>query len=173
MSLSKTVAILSDTHGYLNPQVANVVRSCDFAVHAGDICGKKVLDALKPRTGKVIAVRGNNDHPYLWSSEESDTVASLEKVATLKLPGGELLVEHGDRWGHHRPSHEKLRKAHPHVRLIVYGHSHKLIIDQDEMPWVVNPGAAGKTRTHGGASCLVLTVHPDCWELEAHRFADH
>ena len=55
------VAILSDTHGYVCPNVMAVVQTCDLAVHAGDIGSSKVLDLLESATGEVHAVRGNND----------------------------------------------------------------------------------------------------------------
>ena len=54
------VAIVSDTHGYLYPDVLAVVENCDVAVHAGDIGSSRVLDVLQAGAGKVVAVRGNN-----------------------------------------------------------------------------------------------------------------
>jgi predicted phosphodiesterase len=64
-----------------------------------------------------------------------------------------------------------LRQRHPDARLIVYGHSHRLCCDLDAQPWVVNPGAAGRARTFGGASCLVLRIQDNGWHIEAYRFA--
>ena len=47
------------------------------------------------------------------------------------------------------------------------------MIDKSGTPWVVNPGAAGKTRTHGGPSCLVITCSEDEeWNIKKHRFSD-
>ena len=79
----------------------------------------------------------------------------------------------GIKHGGHQPCHESLRKAHPDAKIIVYGHSHKQVIDKDEVPWVINPGAAGKTRTHGGPSCLVIECsNTKEWQIEAYRFSD-
>jgi hypothetical protein len=33
----------------------------------------------------------------------------------------------------------------------------------------LNPGAAGKARTFGGPSCLILHVSPNNWHLETVR----
>ena len=44
-----TVALVSDTHGYICPQVLSMVGKCDYVVHAGDICGKHILDDLHAR----------------------------------------------------------------------------------------------------------------------------
>jgi predicted phosphodiesterase len=82
-------------------------------------------------------------------------------------------VEHGHTHGHQQPSHESLRKTHPNARVIVYGHTHKQVCDKDETPWVINPGAAGATRTRGGPSCLVLTASDEQeWSIEALRFSE-
>ena len=167
-----TIAILSDTHSYLSPKIARIVSQCDYAVHAGDIGCEDVLLQLKPRKKKVVAVRGNNDSPAHWHSDEAHAVEPLGHVAELDLPGGKLVVEHGHRHGMHMPDHQKLRKAHPYAKLIVYGHSHKIVQDLEQKPWVINPGAAGKTRNHGGPSCIVLKATPQEWTLVEHRFTD-
>lgn len=164
------VAIVSDTHGYLYPEVLAVVESCDAAVHAGDIGGRRVLDLLESATGAVHAVRGNNDVPGLWAGDELDVLNTLPRVAELRLPGGSLVVEHGHIHGQNSPDHGKLRAAHPGARLVVYGHTHKLVIDRAESPWVVNPGAAGRIRNQGGASCIVLHASPFSWDFETFKF---
>lgn len=173
MERKATVAIVSDTHGFLDPRIAKLVEDCHYAVHAGDVMAASVLDAMRPRTGHVIAVAGNNDIPNKWPEFEADIVQQLPHVAELELPGGILAVEHGHRHGHHAPRHDLLRRTHPHVRAIAYGHSHQLICDQEKKPWVFNPGAAGRVRTHGGPSCLILTATTASWVVESYRFAPH
>ena len=165
------VAILSDTHGYVCPDVLEIVQGCDAAVHAGDIGGSKVLDLLDASVGSTHAVRGNNDVPGLWAGDELDMLKTLPWAAEIRLPGGTLAVEHGHIHGAMSPDHEKLRSAHPEARVIVYGHTHKLLIDRSNSPWIINPGAAGRIRNQGGPSCLVLNAGPDCWDIETFRFA--
>lgn len=164
------VAILSDTHAYLDHRIAEIVNLADYVVHAGDIGNASVLEKLSPRLEKVIAVRGNNDSEEKWSIDESHIVRQLPTTAEIDLPGGRLVVEHGEHHGFHAPCHSSLRKAHPDARVIVYGHTHRLVCDQSEEPWVVNPGAAGRTRTHGGPSCLLLMANEDEWSLEIRQF---
>ena len=170
MSSIVTVAILSDTHGCLHNQVREVVSNSDIAIHAGDICNADILDALQPKSGQVIAVSGNNDQVHLWPAHQVSRLQSIPEVAALQLPGGLVKIEHGHSHDMHKPDHEHLRQAHPDARLIVYGHTHRKIIDDFAYPWVVNPGAAGATRTRGGASCLVLTASEALWKLESFRF---
>jgi hypothetical protein len=51
------VAIVSDTHGHLCPDVRAVVEGCNMAVHAGDIGSKRVLDVPQAGAGKVVVDR--------------------------------------------------------------------------------------------------------------------
>lgn len=165
-----TVAIVSDTHGFLDPRIAEIVRACDIAVHAGDIGSQRVLGALKPRRGAVAAVRGNNDVPEKWPESERDALDLLPLECGLDLPGGQLYVVHGDRVGRAKDLHARLRKRYAEARAIVYGHSHRLVCDYAENPWVLNPGAAGRQRTYGGPSCLLLRADAQRWNVEVRRF---
>lgn len=172
-STSQTrIGIISDTHGFLDPRIAEVITDCDIAIHAGDIMGQHVLEQMNPRGGKIIAVRGNNDNEFIWESEQHPTLATLDHVANIDLPGGRLVVVHGHLHGGNHPNHSVMRNQFPEARTIVYGHSHKMICDMDESPWVINPGAAGEIRTRGGPSCLVLEASETDWQVESIRFAD-
>ncbi len=159
-----TVAIVSDTHGYLHPRIVAIIRECDYAMHAGDVCGAHVLAAMQPKTGTVIAVAGNNDPRFMPE-------LTLPAVGELHLPDGLIRIEHGHLHGMAHPNHASLRTHHAHARVVVYGHTHRLTQDRSALPWILNPGAAGQMRTHGGASCLVLTTHREReWTVQAYRF---
>ena len=164
------VLILSDTHGVLDPRIGALVAGCDIAVHGGDVGNAGVLDALRPRSGRVVAVRGNNDLPSKWPATDQLLLADLPDMAFVELPGGLLAVDHGHRLSPVRRRHELLRRRYSDVRAVVYGHSHRLTLDQDLQPWVLNPGAAGRARTFGGPSCILLSVRAGDWNLKIHRF---
>lgn len=167
---SVIVGILSDSHGYLDPRIEKTVNQCDYIVHAGDIFNAQVLEQLKPKK-ELTAVAGNNDYPAAWKAEEAEIVSALPDTSKLELPGGLVIVEHGHRLGN-QPDHDQLRWDHAEARLIVYGHTHHRVIDQSTEPWVVNPGASGKVRTHGGPSCLILNASESEWAIESVLFAD-
>ena len=161
------IGVVSDTHSYLDPRIEKIVTDCDYAVHAGDVCGVEVLQALKPKLGQVLAVAGNND-PYCHYSDNE-----LPESIRFEIAGETIAVEHGHKHGMSQPSHESMRKAHPKAKIVIYGHTHKQVIDKEEMPWVINPGAAGKTRTQGGPSCLVIECSKDKeWNIQVHRFSE-
>jgi hypothetical protein len=161
------IAVISDTHAHLDSRIADIIRDCDYAVHAGDICGEDILESMQPKTGKVIAVTGNND-PYCHL-----TGASLPEILSFEVAGETITVEHGHLHGAHQPCHDSLRKTHPDAKIIIYGHTHKKVIDKSATPWVINPGAAGKTRTHGGPSCLVIECEENNeWQIKKYRFSE-
>jgi len=163
------VAIIADTHGFVDPRVADQVATCDYAVHAGDIGGADVLLALQPKR-QVVAVRGNNDVREKWDRHEVHLLETLPMEAVLDLPGGRLVVLHGQDTGPVAGRSEELRSRYPDARAIAYGHSHQLLVDDSATPWILNPGAAGRTRTFGGPTCLVLECSEDGWSVEALRF---
>lgn len=163
------VAILADTHGFLDSRVAEQVSECDIALHAGDVGGADILFALHPRE-EVIAIRGNNDDAAHWSETELDTLDKLPREASVELPGGRVKLIHGDDGGSIEQRHRRYRREYADHRAVVYGHSHQQLVDQSVTPWMLNPGAAGRTRTYGGPGCLILTCGEHDWQLEALRF---
>lgn len=163
-----TIALLADTHGEVDARILAAIACCRYVVHAGDIGSGAVLAALGNE--RVTAVRGNNDVPHKWPSNDLLRLQQLSDEVQLSLPGGPLVVVHGHSAGRAAGRHEWLRRCYPTARLIVYGHSHRLTLDQQSLPWVVNPGAAGRERTFGGPSCLLLHLNGSAWRLETVRF---
>lgn len=164
----RSVALLADTHGQLDPRIRAALAQCHQVVHAGDIGSAAVLEQLG--LARTVAVRGNNDVAHNWREAEQPLLATLGDEARLALPGGELVVVHGHRAGRVAERHAWLRQRYPQARLVLYGHSHRLAIDCSATPWVVNPGAAGRARTHGGPSCLLLHIRHGIWQIEPLRF---
>ena len=165
------MAIISDTHGFLDPRVAEAVTGHDCVVHAGDVGGAGVLEALRPSLDLVCAVRGNNDVAAKWPREDRSLLASLPDTALLSLPGGLLAVVHGDRAGRPSNRHQKLRSKFAHARAVVFGHSHHRCVDTDARPWILNPGAAGKARAYGGPGMLTLSASEKRWTVRTRTFS--
>ena len=108
---------------------------------AGDIMNKQVFDDLQPSGGAIYAVRGNNDTLDKTAGWDASRLDKLPDQWRLSLPGGVLCVEHGHRIWDTRNYHRRLRAKYEHLkpRAIVYGHTHKLVCDQSNTPWVLNP----------------------------------
>lgn len=163
------VALIADTHGFLDGRVADAVSGCDAVIHAGDIGAAAVLAELRELVGKMVMVRGNNDVPDKWPDGDNADLDALPVQDTLELPGGYLVVVHGDAWPA-KNRHARLRRAFPDARAVVYGHSHRLVVDDADTPWILNPGAAGRARTYGGPSCLILDACRKEWRVTPQRF---
>ena len=163
------VLLLGDTHGALDVRVLALAGSCELVVHAGDMGNAAVLFALRDACSDVRAVRGNNDVAAKWPAADRTVLGTLPVSSDIELPGGVLAVEHGDRFPV-ATRHARLRQAHATARAVLYGHSHRLAIDDSATPWVLNAGAAGRARTHGGPSCLLLSASVRRWRVIAHRF---
>lgn len=124
------VGLISDTHGLLRPDALAFLRGCDHIVHAGDIGGPDILDALAV-LAPVTAVLGNNDQGA-WAEH-------LEEAEFLTVDGVLIYVIHD-------LSQLDIKPVAAGVRVVVSGHSHKPSISEQEGVLFVNPGSAGRRR---------------------------
>ncbi len=165
LDLTNTVSIgvMSDTHGVVSDSVRHTLDGCHLVLHAGDICGQNVLDELDQFCPRVIAVGGNNDGGFTYAESK------LPDVVNVMIAGQTISLLHGHQFGMARPSHDDMRRAFAQSRAIIYGHTHKQVHETLANPWVLNPGAAGDTRTNGGASCAVIAITGGDWKVSLHR----
>jgi putative phosphoesterase len=130
------IGVIADTHGLLRNAVFDVFAEVDHILHAGDIGAPDLLaelEALAP----VTAVFGNTDGPAIR--------ARCAQVARLELEGLSVAVTHGDQLGSPNPA--ALQRAFPDADVIVYGHTHRPLLELlDRTVTVMNPGAAGPRR---------------------------
>jgi putative phosphoesterase len=130
------VGVIADTHGLLRPAVLDVFSQVDHILHAGDVGRDDLLielGALAP----VTAVFGNTDG--------FDIRRRCAQVAQLELDGLAITLTHGDQFG--SPTPAALRKAFPDADVIVYGHTHRPLLELvDRTVTIMNPGAAGPRR---------------------------
>lgn len=135
------IALLSDTHNYLDPKIFKYFDSCDQVWHAGDIGTISVcqeLQKIKPLT----AVYGNVDGP--------DIRKVHPKNQRFFCEGVDVLMTHiGGYPGHYAPDAGKLIQERP-PKLFICGHSHilKVMFDKKYNLLHINPGAAGISGFH-------------------------
>ena len=165
------IGVLSDTHSCINPSVLDHLNGCDIILHAGDIGSIEVIKQLRKISKEVVSVCGNNDNTVQWDSAEHKDLENIPQIAEVELPGGMITITHGDEYfSDYDTWHEKLRNNFPQAKAIIYGHSHKLVCDQNEDPWVLNPGPAGETRIQRhGVSCLRITANKEGWDVSEFR----
>lgn len=139
------IALVSDTHNLVRPELLRFVDGCDAIVHAGDICEAAVLDALA-RIAPTTAVRGNNDRGA-WAD-------ALPVQTTLEIRGVRLAIVHElpDLRGDPRADG---------IAVVVSGHSHKPSLDTRDGVLYVNPGSAGPRRFRLPITAARLTIDTD------------
>ena len=144
------LGVISDTHGLLRVEVLEVFEGVDHILHGGDVGDWDVmieLQALAP----VTAVYGNVD--------DLEIRAKLPQVAEVELDGFRIVVTHGDQLG--SPTPAKLHEAFPDAEIIVYGHTHKPLLELvDKTVTVMNPGSASQGR-FGQERCVgIMELEP-------------
>ena len=160
---ARRIALVSDSHGLIQEDVLQ-------AIGTADVGSSSVLRLLR-EVAPTVAVRGNNDTADRWFPSECCDLEDLEEVIEIPLKGGSLVVVHGHQWPRVATRHRKIRERFVRAQCVVYGHSHRQVIDRDTMPWIVNPGACGRSRAYGGASWLGLTTGSDAWRIAVENFA--
>ena len=144
------LGVISDTHGMLRAQVLEAFRQVDHILHGGDIGPWSIiieLQALAP----VTAVYGNTD--------DFDVRGKLPQVAEIELDGFPIVVTHGDQFGSPNPA--KLHEAFPGAEIIIFGHSHRPLLELvDKTVTVMNPGGAGAPRFGIPPSVGILELEP-------------
>lgn len=137
----KKIGLLSDTHGYLHPDVLHHFAMVDEIWHAGDI-GTVVLadqlEAFKP----FRAVYGNIDGREIRQRYSEDLRFTLEGVDVWMTHIGGYPGKYAPRV---RPL---IRQDPPH--LFICGHSHilKVMPDPSLNLLHINPGACGQQGWH-------------------------
>ena len=163
------VGVISDTHSRLNDNVVGALHNCDVILHAGDIGNATVLNNLNKFTPHVYSVRGNNDIEEKWPAEDLHALTKIPEALELTFKQQRIAVTHGHQFPAVDTRHQKLRQRFPQANIIIYGHSHLLVCDREQQPWVINPGPGGYNRTFRGASCLVMHYKNNQWGIEETR----
>jgi putative phosphoesterase len=141
------IGLISDTHGLLRAAICDHFQGVEVILHAGDVGGEDILTELEA-IAPVHAVVGNTDGFPL--------IGRIPEVQQLELENHRIVVTHGHRLG--SPTPQLLRNAHPDADVIVYGHTHKPLIDRSGGALVINPGAAGPARFRLKPSIALLQI---------------
>ncbi|WP_321876604.1 metallophosphoesterase family protein [Paraburkholderia bannensis] len=136
------VALVSDTHNLVRPELLSFVQGCDAIIHAGDICDPNVLDQLGS-VAPLTAVRGNNDRGA-WA--EALPVQTVVEIGGIKIV---VVHELPDLRGD---------PASQGVAVVVSGHSHKPVQETRDGVLYVNPGSAGPRRFKLPITAAMLTI---------------
>jgi len=137
------VGLISDTHGLVRAEALAALAGVAHVVHAGDVGGAHVLEALA-RVAPVTTVRGNNDFGA-WADR-------LPETARVTIARARILVLHD--------AHELAGLALDDIDVVVAGHSHRPLIERRDGLLHVNPGSAGPRRFRLPIALARLSVGP-------------
>ena len=136
------IGLISDTHNYLDPQVAEYFSDRDEIWHAGDFGNITIASELQ-KLAPVIGVYGNID------GEDIRKRYPLHQRFTKE--GVNIWMTHigGIPGRYCIPIRDEMKKNPPDI--FICGHSHILKIARDqslEKMLYINPGAAGRQGFH-------------------------
>lgn len=144
------LGIISDTHGLLRPEVFEVFEGVDLILHAGDIGPPEILTELET-IAPVRAVWGNTDG--------FDTRQRVPEIIEERIEGFDFLIIHGHQVG--QPTPVKLNASYPAAEVIIFGHTHRPLLETvDMVVTVMNPGGAGARRFDLPASVGIMELEP-------------
>ena len=130
------VAVLADTHTRgmtrtLPFSAWPFLESADHILHAGDVVDPALLDELNA-LAPVTVVMGNCDAHDVrdWGADEATTV-SLEGVEVGMVHDSGLSPGRRDR----------MRALFPTARVVVFGHSHMPVNEDEDGLLLFNPGS--------------------------------
>ena len=131
MDTPTKIALISDTHNLLRPEVYPLLEDVSAILHIGDVGTEAVLHSLH-EYAPTYAVRGNVDRGP-WAEK-------LPMSYGLKLGKWQINMIHiKEEWSQYASEHPI-----PHILLV--GHSHKPTFMREGKICLINPGSAGRRR---------------------------
>ena len=124
------IGVISDTHGLVRDEAVAALRGSDLILHAGDVGSRDVLEALAA-IAPVQAIRGNVDRDD-WAND-------LPETRTVDVAGQHIHLLHN-------VAELDIDPVAEGCHAVIFGHSHKPMIENRSGVLYLNPGSAGPRR---------------------------
>ena len=134
------IAVISDTHGLLRPEIVNILKTCEIILHAGDVGTNKTLSQLQEITN-TYAVCGNAD---------KELAGRLPEEIQIEIFGFQIYMIHNKK---------SMKKNLSDLDFVIYGHSHKYEDRKQEPITFLNPGSCGPRRFRQPVTMMLLTLY--------------
>ena len=141
------IAILSDTHGLLRPEVTEHLKTADVILHGGDINKQRIVDELQ-QYAPLYIVRGNNDKA--WAE-------NIPHDLTVTLGGMTFAMVHNKK---------EVPADLTGVDVVVFGHSHKYVQEEKGGILWLNPGSCGPRRFHQEITMMMAELEDGKLQVE-------
>ena len=145
--MAKRIAVLSDTHGLLRPEVLTAIAGCDAIIHGGDINKPEIIDRLT-EIAPVYVVRGNNDKE--WAE-------LIPATLTFQIEDCRFFLVHNKK---------EVPKTLTGIDAVIFGHSHRYFEQVIDGRLWLNPGSCGKRRFDQEITLAILTVDGSSLSVE-------
>ena len=147
------ILVVSDTHGHTKnlERVLEKVGDIDLFIHCGDLeGGEDYIRALVDVPCYMVA--GNND----WFSE-------LQREMEISVDDYRIWITHGNNYGASMGPERLLEEAAArNVDVVMYGHTHRPLIEYQDNIVIVNPGSLSYPRQNGRKpSYLIMEIDRD------------
>ena len=128
------IAVISDTHNFLDPKIPNLFAGVDHILHGGDIGLPAIILQLE-QIAPVTAVLGNTDAPGFHYRQTEAVEVAQRKFLVQHIVNPQSLTDS-----------IKARMARERPDVVVFGHTHKPFCETIGGTLFFNPGYAGKPR---------------------------
>ena len=147
------ILVVSDTHGHTKnlERVLEKVGDIDLFIHCGDLeGGEDYIRALVDVPCYMVA--GNND----WFSD-------LKREMEISVDDYRIWITHGNNYGASMGPERLLEEAAArNVDVVMYGHTHRPLIEYQDNIVIVNPGSLSYPRQNGRKpSYLIMEIDRD------------
>lgn len=139
------IGVISDTHGLLRPEALKALHGVEHILHAGDVGDAAILDALRA-IAPVTAIRGNIDEGGPCSYLPPTELAELGEHNIYMLHDVKQLDLNPEAAG---------------ISAVIFGHSHKPLVEWRRGVLFLNPGSAGPRRFELPVTLAWLTIEDD------------
>lgn len=137
------IGLISDTHGFLDPQLPKIFRGVDHILHAGDIGPDRLLAQLES-IAPVTAVLGNTDSSNWIALTETPTLGNYKFLIHHIVEPHSLTAE----------LETQIKRVQPHI--VLFGHTHRRFEETINDVLFINPGYSGQPKQGAERSVAVL-----------------
>lgn len=146
------LGVISDTHipgraKTIPSKVFEVFENVDLILHAGDFVSPMVLDELNA----IMETKG-----VVGNMDDAEIGRRLKKRESFVVDGVSIGMIHDSGLGPGR--RQRMRKIFPESRVVIFGHSHQPLIEDDGDLLLLNPGSACDPRKARVPTVAVLEI---------------
>ena len=152
------IVIISDTHAQAYQDLPQILQDeitvADAVIHAGDIGTIPFYKELIEKSRQLYAVRGNND----MYGMPPEIVANFEGI--------KIAIIHSDRARGERCNWLLHYFAQENPDIIIFGHSHRPLLEKLETQTLINPGSPMQNRGTTYNTFAILTINGKEFNIE-------